>query len=100
MVINIDQTAIRLVPSSAWTMDERGTNRISLKGLDDKREITALLVDTLYGTLLPPQLLFEGKTDRCHPAINFPDEWNIFHTENHWSNTSTVLRFVTNTRNM
>ena len=69
-------------------MDVRET---SLKGLDDKREIMAV---TLSGTLLPPQLLFEGKTDRCHPAINFPDEWDIFHTENHWSNTSTVLRFI------
>ena len=28
MVINMDQTAINLVPSSSWTMDEQGKNKI------------------------------------------------------------------------
>ena len=26
MVVNMDQTAINLVPSSSWTMDEQGNN--------------------------------------------------------------------------
>ena len=64
------------------------------KGIDDKREITPLLAITLSGTLLPPQLLYEGKTDRCHPHVSFPADWGIFHTDNHWSNTGAVLRFV------
>ena len=36
MVINMDQTAISLVPSSSWTMDERGKNKIVIKGIEDK----------------------------------------------------------------
>ena len=94
MVINMDQTAINLVPFSSWTMDERGKNKIVIKGVEDKREITALLAVTLSGVLLPPQLLYEGKTDRCHPHVNFPLNWDIFHTNNYWSNTTTVLQFI------
>ena len=41
MVINWDQTAVRLVPYSDWMMEEQGSNKISIKGLNDKREITA-----------------------------------------------------------
>ena len=75
-------------------MEERGKTKIIIKGIEDKREITALLAVTLSGGLLPPQLLYQGKTDRCHPHITFPADWDVFHTDNHWSNTSTVLRFI------
>lgn len=34
------------------------------------------------------------KTDRCHPHVNFPSDRDILHTNNHWSNTSTVLRLI------
>ena len=84
MVINVDQTAISLVPSLSCTMDERGKNKIVIKGVEDKQVITALLDDTLSGVLMPPQLLYEGKTDRCYPHVNFPPDWDIFHTDNHW----------------
>ena len=74
-------------------MDERGKKKIVIKGIEDKREITTLLAVTLSGALLPPQLLYEGKTEWCHPHVTFPTDWDIFHTDNHWSNSSTVLRF-------
>ena len=51
---------------------------------------------TLSGNVkfLPPQLLYTGKPERCHPDFNFPSDWDIWHTENHWSNKSTVLRYI------
>ena len=55
---------------------------------------------TLSGILLPPQLLYERKTDRCHPHVKFPPDWDIFHTHNHWSNTTTVLRFIDKVLNL
>ena len=91
LVINWDETAIRLIPYSDWTMEEQGKSKISIKGLNDKREITALLSVTLSGTILPPQLLYSGKTERCHPDFNFPKDW---HTENLWANQLTVLRYI------
>ena len=32
------------------------------------------------------QILYEGKTARCHPSVKFPDGWDVSHTANHWSN--------------
>ena len=67
---------------------------MSITGLEDKRQITALLSCTMSSTLLPPQILYQGKTDQCHPNAQFPSDWDIFHTENHWSNEQSMLRFV------
>lgn len=94
LIINWDQTGVRLVPSSEWTMAEVGSKQVEVHGLGDKREITVLLAITLSGALLPPQLLYAGKTDRCHPHQQFPDSWDVYHTENHWSNENSMLHFI------
>lgn len=44
--------------------------------------------------MLPPQLIYKGKTDRCHPQISFPQDWDIWHTDNHWSNEVTTKRYI------
>ena len=57
--------------------------------------MTTLLSITLSGKVLPPQLIYAGKTPRCHPAgVQFPNEWNISHSLNHWSSESTMLEFA------
>ena len=53
-----------------------------------------VLAVTLAGEYLPPQLLYQGKTEGCHPAIEFPPEWDVWHSENHWSNEVTMLRYA------
>ena len=94
LVINWDQTAIHFVPVSSWMMSREGEKSIPIAGLDDKREITVVLAATLNGEYLPPQILYQGKTERCHPAIDFPPEWDVWHTENHWSNEATMMRYA------
>ena len=54
LIVNWDQTA---VPSSSWTMEKRGTKRIEVSHIDDKRQITAVFACTLSGTFLPLQLI-------------------------------------------
>jgi hypothetical protein len=57
---------------------QESTARVSIKGLDDKREITALLAVTSQCTMLPPQLLYSGKTMACHPqGVQIPADWDI-----------------------
>ena len=51
LLINWDQTAMKIVPSSSWTMEKRGTKRVEIAAIDDKRQITALL--NLYSWQLP-----------------------------------------------
>ena len=48
----------------------------------------------MSGDILPPQLLYQEKTEKCHPKVDFPEEWDIWHSENHWSNESTMIRFA------
>ena len=94
LIINWDQTGCKLVPVSAWTMAECGSKQVEIVGLDDKREITVVLACAMSGDMLPPQVLYAGKTENCHAKFNFPQSWDIHHSENHWSNSETMLRYV------
>ena len=48
------------------------------------------------GEFLPPQIIYGGKTDKCHPVFKFPSDWNIAHSENLWANTATQMDYVRN----
>ena len=57
-------------------------------GVDDKRQITAVLAGSLdlTGDFLAPQLIYKGTTKRCLPTVQFPPKWHITHSHNHWAN--------------
>lgn len=96
MFVNFDQTNAKFVPTSEYTLDERGSKQVSIIGMEDKREMTVLLACSLSGNLLPPQLLYAGKTTNCHPKFTFPADWDVCHTDSHWSNTNTMIRYIEN----
>ena len=54
---NWDQTGIHYVPVSNWTMDEEGSKRVEIVGVNGKRQITAVLCVTKSGHYLPPQII-------------------------------------------
>ena len=93
LVINFDQTGCKIVPQSDWTLEKQGSLQVALTGLEDKRQITVLMAATKSGKLLPPQLLYEGKTERCHPKdVEFPEDWHVHHSATHWSNAQTMKK--------
>ena len=97
MILNWDHTAVSIVPGSSWTFEMRGKKRVEITGLDDKRQITAVVCGTLSGETLPLQLIYQGKTSACLPKVIFPADWHITCTPNHWSNeekTSEYLKFI------
>ena len=98
LVINWDQTGISVVPSFNWTQAEKGTSRIEIAGAGDKCQITVTVAGTLSGKIhvLPFQILYEGKTEQCHPHTQFPEGFDIWHTPNHWANSDASIRFVEN----
>ena len=96
LVINWDQAGVKLIPSQSWTMEEQGSTRVEIAGINDKRQITLTLAGSMSGELLPLQLLYQGKTTRCHPQYSYPTEFDVWHTPNHWANEETTLRFITN----
>ena len=76
-------------------MEQKGSKRVEIVGLSDKRMITAVVASTLSGDMLPVQLIYDGKTDRCHPqGVKFPSDWNITHSDNHWSTNKTMEEYA------
>lgn len=94
LIMNWDQTGIKLVPSTNWTMEQKGAERVEIVGVNDKRQITAVFCGTLLGDFLPIQLIYQGKTQRCHPRYEFPLEWHVTHSPKHWSTEQTMLEYI------
>ena len=65
------------VPGGDWTMEQQGSQQVSITRLDDKRQITLLLPNTKSGALLPPQVIYPGNTDRCPPTTGTSHKQNI-----------------------
>ena len=94
LVINWDQTGIKVVPVSSWTMEQKGARRVEIAGKDDKHQITAVFAATATGEFLPMQLVYQGKTPACLPKHDFPKDWNITYTYNRWSNEETMKVYI------
>ena len=94
LILNWDQTGIKMVPSSGWTMDRQGAKRVEVSGVNDKRMITAVFCGSLTGDFLPLQLIYKGKTNRCHPRFQFPPDWHITQSPKHWSTEQTMVEYI------
>ena len=94
LILNWDQTGIKLVPCSSWTMEKQGAKRVEMVGVNDKRQITAVFCGNLLGDFLPVQLIYKGKTPCCHPRFSFPCDWHITHSPKHWSTEETMLQYI------
>lgn len=49
---------------------------------------------SLSGNLLPFQLIYQGKTAASIPKVDFPKEWHVTATENHWSNEEKTKEYI------
>lgn len=94
LVINWDQTGVKLIPSQKWTMEQQGSFRVEIAGINDRHQITLTLASSMSGELFPLQLIYQGKTNHCHPQYSYPSEFDVWHTPNHWANEETTLRFI------
>lgn len=94
LVVNWDQTGIHYIPVSSWTMEKEGSKRVEIAGIDDKRKITAVFAGTLVGDFLPPQLIYQGKTKKSLPSVEFLSNWHVTYTDNHWSNETTMMDYL------
>ena len=46
LVMNIDETGVAIILASNWTLAECGANDVSIMGLDNKRQVTAVVACT------------------------------------------------------
>ena len=105
LVLNLDQTPLSSISpgkytfdlkgsktAGKYTFDLKGSKTVSIKGVDDKRQITATFTVTASGLFLPIQLIYSGKTKRSLPKFHFPKCFDVTFTPNHWSNYEECLR--------
>ena len=76
LVLNCDQTGLRVILSSTWTMAKQGAQRVDIAGAKEKQMITAVLCGTLVGDFLLVQVIYQGKTERCHPHFDISSDWH------------------------
>jgi hypothetical protein len=95
LCVNVDETGANYIPVAGWTVEEEGAAQVPIAAFEDKRQMTVVLAVSATGSVLPPQVIYEGKTEDCHPKnVVFPSEWGITHTESHWSTEKSILLYV------
>lgn len=93
LIINCDQTRVNYIPVSEWTM-KKGRSCVEVVGLKNKRQTTAVFSGSMSGNFLPVQLVYQGKTTKCLPTVDFPEQWHLVYTLNHWCNEDTMVDYL------
>jgi hypothetical protein len=60
LVVNFDQTGLRLAPVSSSTYSQKGAKQVVIRFAKEKAQVTALLGGTASGSMLPAQIIFKG----------------------------------------
>ena len=94
LVLNLDQTPLGLTSASKVTFAPHGAKKVPISNIDDKRMITGSFCVSMKGDFIPIQLIYAGKTNRCHPKIKFPKRFHVTHTPIHWSNEKVHMKYL------
>ena len=94
LILNWDHTGLHYVPTSSWTLEAKGSQKVPITAIDDKRQLTAVFACSLAGDFLPPQVIYGGKTPACLPKASFPADWHVTYTPNHWANEETMMDYA------
>ena len=95
LIINFDQIPLLYLCSPRHTLHFKGVKSVPLVGKGKSKQVTGTFSYTKSGILLPMQLIYQGKTNRCHPTgIEFPEGFNIIHAKNHWSNEDKAIKHL------
>ena len=91
LVLNLDQTLLSYVSPGEYIFDLKGSKTVPIKGVDDKRQITATFTVTASVSFLPILLIYSGKTKRSSPKFDFSKCFDVTFTPNHWSNNEKCI---------
>jgi hypothetical protein len=75
LIINSNQTALHIRPSTDQTYDIKGVKDVKSLGKDDKCQITYTVSSAASGDLLPLQLIFQGKPLLL--SLKTPGRWQL-----------------------
>jgi len=95
LIVNFDQTPLPYICTGKRTYHKQGSSNVPLVGKGKKKQITGTFAVTMTGQFLPMQLIYQGTTNRCLPkGVEFPDDWNVTYTKNHWSNEEKAIEHL------
>ena len=95
VVLNFDQTFLSYITLGNNTLEFEGAKPVPVKGKGKGKQITATFDFSATGRFLPMQLIYAGKTKRCHPqGIKFPSGFDITHSLNHWRNEELAIQHI------
>ena len=94
MILNLDQTPSKFVPSSNTTLVPFGTKSIPVTGLSDKRAITATFTISHDGDFLPMQLIYQGTTVKRLPRFDLPNSVSLSMNPKHFNNTAEAFKIM------
>ena len=92
--LNLDQTPLPYVFPGKYTFNPKGAKTVPIKGVDDKRQIFAIFTVSMTGKFLPIQLIYEERRPGCLPRFDFPADFNVTFSDNHWSNTEKSIELL------
>lgn len=94
LVMNLDQTPLKYIPSANHTLAKKGSKSIGIAGSSDKRCITGTFVISLNGDFLPMQLIYGGTTNQSLPRFKFPESFSLSVNPKHFSNTFESIKII------
>ncbi|KAK3241230.1 hypothetical protein CYMTET_48981 [Cymbomonas tetramitiformis] len=105
LVVAFDHVGFQVLPIKNTTWAPRGSDVVPLIGLDDKRQITAVVAEALdddgSGIVVGIQLIYTGTTERCLPAVEHRQlemfaDFHFTYTYNHWADEDTNYELFEN----
>ena len=72
LIINLDQTPSKFIATNKISMAAKGQKHISRAGSNDKGSIILTVCESLDSKILPFQLVYQRKTQRSLPTVDFP----------------------------
>jgi hypothetical protein len=94
MVINVAHALLSVVPQSNVLFGTPGSQQVELIIQEDKRQVGMVIGCSLSGNLIPPQLIYAGKTPTCQPSYSFPLDWSITHSPKPNSDVKTLEQYI------
>ena len=86
------QRTVRLARAKQGERRRAGVEQkdVAGHGADDACQLSVDLAISGSGKIVPPQAIFEGTTERCHPPntnLYWTSGWQITESLNHWSSS-------------
>ena len=94
MIINIDQTPLKYVPTGNFTLAAKASTTATMEGGSYKRCITGTFGITFTNKFLPIQLIYGGKTEQSLPQFKFPEGFSTSLNPTHYSNVTESIKLI------